>query len=165
MSWGSEGGAEEVEKWCIWSSFLRARSWRIRAAHPTPHPNWESRPGTPLVIFLVVWGGARIPLGARVRGCTPSGLGPRRRGSGGEQRIGNSTRFLRVWRSGVPGLRKIRSGDAHFWTFGQLGEQRIEYSTRFWWVWCLGRAFLEVRAARGATYRIQHAVLAVRTRF
>ena len=22
MSWGSEGGAEVVEKWCIWSSFL-----------------------------------------------------------------------------------------------------------------------------------------------
>ena len=32
----------------------RARSWRIRVAHPTPHPNWESRPGTPLVIFLGV---------------------------------------------------------------------------------------------------------------
>ena len=38
MSWGSEGGAEVVEKWCIWSSFLIgfgivyytsfARDWR-----------------------------------------------------------------------------------------------------------------------------------------
>ena len=28
---------------------------RLLAEHPTPHPNWESRPGTPLVIFLGVW--------------------------------------------------------------------------------------------------------------
>ena len=27
---------------------------RLLAEHPTPHPNWESRPGTPLVIFLGV---------------------------------------------------------------------------------------------------------------
>ena len=70
MSWGSEGGADVVE--CLSVDFNelglgratkggrkvelagRARSWRIRVAHPTPHPNWESRPGTPLVIFLGV---------------------------------------------------------------------------------------------------------------
>ena len=75
ISWGSEGGAEVVEKGCIWSRFILGSVDRLLAEHPTPHPNWESRPGTPLVIFLGVGGGPRIPLGARVRDAHPPWVG------------------------------------------------------------------------------------------
>ena len=90
MSWGADGGAEVVEKWCIWCFFSERVSstaayqwgsegvakWSSQGGRgpgefgpriPTPDPNWESLPGTPLVIFLGGWGGGRIPLGARGR--------------------------------------------------------------------------------------------------
>ena len=78
-----------VQKWWIWSRFLFGYVDRLLAEHPTPHPNWESRPGTPLVIFLggggwvgVGWGGGAHPIGGGSSSCTPDVQGPTFRSSG-----------------------------------------------------------------------------------
>ena len=103
--------------------------------------------------------GARFPASSGMSGSKAGRL------AGGFGRSGASDAILRTFgdlgfeRSGAPGLRKIRRGDAIFHEFGQVGEIRRLGGTRFWRVWQLGCDFSSVWADAGDSQVRRHAVL------